>query len=69
MVKKPFEISAIIDPLNSMYADKEYDLFQLNNLTGPCFHLYKTYKKSMKQARSAMQNAPSMPFGMKYIAI
>lgn len=45
MVKKPFEISAIIDPLNSMYADKEYDLFQLNNLTGPCFHLYKTYKK------------------------
>ncbi len=45
MVKKPFEISAIIDPLNSMYADKEYDLFQLNNLTGRCFGLYKTYKK------------------------
>lgn len=51
MVKKPFEISAIIDPLNSMYADKEYDLFQLNNLTGPRFHLYETYKKKYKTSK------------------
>ncbi|HQC54848.1 MAG TPA: phosphotransferase [Clostridia bacterium] len=45
MVKKPFEIVAIIDPLNSMFADREYDLFQLNNLTGKCFGLYNTYKE------------------------
>lgn len=45
MVKKPFEVEAIIDPLNSMFADREYDLFQLNNLTGKCFGLYKTYKE------------------------
>lgn len=51
MVKKPFEISAIIDPLNSMYADKEYDLFQLNNLTGPCFYLYKVYKNKYETSK------------------
>ncbi len=44
MVKKPFEITAIIDPLNAKFADFEYDLFQLNNMTGPCYHLYETYK-------------------------
>lgn len=52
MVKKPFEIAAIIDPLNSMYADKEFDLFQLNNLTGPFFYLYKTYKKKYKTSEN-----------------
>ncbi len=44
MVKKPFEITGIIDPLNSMFADGEYDLFQLNNLTGKKFGLYDTFK-------------------------
>lgn len=52
MVKKPFEIAGIIDPLNSMYADKEFDLFQLNNLTGPFFYLYKTYKKKYKTSKN-----------------
>lgn len=45
MVKKPFEITAIIDPLEAKFADREYDLFQLNNLTGKCFGLYKKYKE------------------------
>lgn len=45
MVKKPFEISGFIDPLNAMFADKEYDLFQLNNLTGKRFGLYYKYKE------------------------
>lgn len=35
---------AIIDPLESKWGDREYDLFQLRNLTGDCFYLYKTYK-------------------------
>lgn len=35
---------AIIDPLESKWADKEYELFQLRNLTGDKFHLYETYK-------------------------
>lgn len=41
---KNFEIAAFIDPLNSLYADREYELFQLQNLTGNFYHLYETYK-------------------------
>lgn len=35
---------AFIDPLDSRWADIEYDLFQLRNLTGERFRLYETYK-------------------------
>ena len=44
MTKKPFELVGFIDPLDSMYADREYELFQLCNLTGNAFKLYETYK-------------------------
>lgn len=37
------KLSAFIDPLNTMYADREYDLFQFNNLTGKRFKLSQTY--------------------------
>lgn len=37
---------SVIDPLNCMWADFEYDLFQLRNMTGDCFYLYETYKKN-----------------------
>lgn len=43
MVNKKNELTAFIDPLNSMYADKEYDLFQFYNLSGKKFRLGKTY--------------------------
>ena len=43
MVNDCFEISGFIDPLNSCYADKEYDLFQFDNLFGKKFKLRKTY--------------------------
>ena len=36
--------TAVIDPLESKWADKEYELFQLRNLTGDRFGLYETYK-------------------------
>lgn len=36
---------AIIDPLDSKWADKEYELFQLRNLTGDRFGLYDMYKE------------------------
>ena len=36
---------AVIDPLESKWADAEYELFQLRNLTGDRFGLYETYKK------------------------
>lgn len=43
MVGKKNRISGFIDPLNCMYADREYDLFQFDNLTGKRFYLRKTY--------------------------
>lgn len=52
MVNKKHELSGIIDPLGSMYADKEYDLFQLNNLTGKRFNLYKIYKQKAQTSKN-----------------
>lgn len=45
MVDKKGKITGIIDPLNSLFADREYDLFQLNNLTGKAFKIYDAYKE------------------------
>jgi fructosamine-3-kinase len=42
------ELVAFIDPFNSMWADRDYDLFQLNNLTGKRFFLFKTYENTVK---------------------
>lgn len=44
MADDEFNPVAIIDPLESKWADTEFDLFQLKNLTGNVFGLYKTYK-------------------------
>ncbi len=45
MIDKRHKLSGFIDPLNSMYADREYDLFQFDNLTGKRFYLRETYVK------------------------
>ena len=45
MTDKKLHLTAIIDPLESKWADPEYELFQLRNLTGNCFKLYETYKR------------------------
>lgn len=45
MADKHLHPVAVIDPLESKWADREYELFQLRNLTGECFGLYDTYKK------------------------
>ena len=42
MVGKGYNINGFIDPLNSAYADREYDLFQFDNLTGKRFFLRET---------------------------
>lgn len=44
MSDKDLNPTAIIDPLESRWADKEYDIFQLRNMTGNCFGLYEMYK-------------------------
>lgn len=43
--EKQMTLNAFIDPFNSMYADREYDLFQFTNITGNRFYLYDSYKK------------------------
>lgn len=45
MSDKRLHPTAIIDPFESKWADKEYELFQLRNLTGDKFGLYETYKR------------------------
>ena len=46
MVGRGGKIEGFIDPLNSLYADREYDLFQFDNLTGKRFYLRETYLKN-----------------------
>lgn len=41
---KTLELNGFIDPMGSMWADREYDLFQLMNMWGNSFYLYETYK-------------------------
>lgn len=52
MVNKSYDVSGFIDPLNSMYADREYDLFQFDNLTGKRFRLRQTYIKKYGASRN-----------------
>lgn len=42
---------SFIDPLNSMYADREYDLFQFYNLWGGRFFLGEIYRKKYGESR------------------
>lgn len=44
-----------IDPLNSAYADAEYDLFQFDNLTGKRFFLRETYTEKYGASRYCAQ--------------
>lgn len=55
MVGKGYEITGFIDPLNSMYADREYDLFQFDNLTGKRFALRETYVRKFGGSKRIMQ--------------
>ena len=42
---------SFIDPLNSMYADREYDLFQFYNLRGDRFFLGETYRRKYGESK------------------
>lgn len=45
---KTLELTAFIDPCGSIWADREYDLFQLRNMWGDAYGLYATYKRNCK---------------------
>lgn len=42
---KSFRLTGFIDPCGSMWADREYDLFQFRNMWGDAYGLYECYKK------------------------
>lgn len=42
---KTMKLQGFIDPAGYIYADREFDLFQLLNMWGNSFYLYETYKK------------------------
>ena len=39
------KLIAFIDPCGSIWADREYDLFQLRNMWGDAYGIYETYKR------------------------
>lgn len=47
---KDMKLTGFIDPCGSMWADNEYDLFQLLNMWGNTFSLYDTYKSKRKMS-------------------
>ena len=42
---KTLKLIAFIDPCGSIWADREYDLFQFRNMWGDAYGLYETYKR------------------------
>ncbi len=47
---KTMRLTAFIDPCGSMWADREYDLFQLRNMWGDAYGIYETYKAECKMS-------------------
>lgn len=50
---KTFKLTAFIDPCGSIWADREYDLFQLRNMWGDAYGLYETYKRKCQLSEFA----------------
>ncbi len=50
---KTLKLTAFIDPCGCMWADREYDLFQLRNMWGDAYGLYETYKQKYKLSEYA----------------
>ncbi len=44
---KTMKLNGFIDPCGTMWADREYDLFQYRNMWGDAYGLYETYKKNV----------------------
>lgn len=50
---KTLNLTAFIDPCACMWAEREYDLFQLRNMWGDAYGLYETYKQKYKLSEYA----------------
>lgn len=53
--KKNSQVTAIIDPCGCMWADSEYDLYQLNNANGKHLKLFETYAKKKSLSENCRQ--------------
>ena len=53
--KKSSKVTAIIDPCGCMWADSEYDLYQLNNANGKHLKLFETYAKKKPLSANCYQ--------------
>ena len=53
--KKNCNVTAIIDPCGCMWADSEYDLYQLNNANGKHLKLFETYAKKKQLSENCCQ--------------
>lgn len=53
--KKNCKVTAIIDPCGCMWADSEYDLYQLNNANGKHLKLFETYAKKKQLSENCRQ--------------
>ena len=49
---KTMKLTGFIDPCGSMWADREYDLFQFLNMWGNAFKLYDTYKSKCEMSEN-----------------
>lgn len=50
--KNSFELLAVVDPFNVMWADPEYELFALTVGYGKNLHLYEIYKSKVKVSKN-----------------
>lgn len=50
---RTFKLTGFIDPCGCMWADREYDLFQLRNMWGDAYGLYETYKQKYPLSKYA----------------
>ena len=53
--KKSCSVSAVIDPCGCMWADSEYDLYQLNNANGRHLKLFERYSEKKPLSENCMQ--------------
>lgn len=53
--RKECIVSAVIDPCGCMWADSEYDLYQLNNANGRKLGLFKSYASKRKLSENCLE--------------
>ncbi|MBQ7295709.1 MAG: aminoglycoside phosphotransferase family protein [Clostridia bacterium] len=53
--KQRCKVTAVIDPCGCMWADSEYDLYQLNNANGKHLHLFEVYARKKQLSENCLE--------------